>query len=51
MHMILAGTTSTGNSGSSERGGRKPAVPHPETMTMFRLALKAMEATHHKGNN
>ena len=31
--------------------GREPAVLHPETMAEFQLAMDAMEAAHHEGNN
>jgi hypothetical protein len=45
MTVILSGTASTGNSGSSETGGREPAVLRPKTMAEFRLAYDALDTT------
>jgi hypothetical protein len=48
---ILAGTTQTGNSASSSREGREPAVLHPKNIAKFQLTMEATDAAHRKGND
>ena len=49
--VILSVTAPAGNSVSSSRVGGEPAVLHPKTIAEFRLAMDAMEAAHHEGND
>jgi hypothetical protein len=49
--VILTGTTHTGNSASSSRAGGELTVLHPENIAECKLAMEAMEAAHHEGND
>ena len=48
---ILVGTGPAGNSVSSSREGREPAVLRPENIAEFQLTMEAMDAAHREGND
>ena len=48
---ILVGTAPAGNSVSSSREGGEPVILHHKNIAKFQLAMEAMDAAHHDGND